>query len=70
MSVGRAVREGDLGSPETELFGDLRAGTGKVERNIFLGSTTDHFVDRFTANLAEEIPNGEVDNGDGSKRET
>lgn len=69
MSVGRAVREGNLGSPETELLGNLRTGTSKVKRNIFLGSTTDHFVNRFTANLAEEIPNGEVDNGDGSKRE-
>ena len=68
VSFLRAVRQRHLGTPETRLLGGRRVGTGAVEVETFLGGTTNHLVDGLVADLAEEIPKGEVydrDDGDG-----
>lgn len=69
-SIWGTVWEGDLGSPEAELLSDGGFGAGKVERDVFLGSTTDHLVDWLSTDFAQQIPDGEIDDGQRGKRET
>ena len=65
----RSVWQRHLSAPETHPLGLGRQGSRKVERNILLGTTADHLVDGLATDLAEEVPDGEVDDGDSGKCE-
>ena len=65
----RSMRQRHFPTPESHPLGLGRQGSRKVERDILLGTTADHLVDGFTADLAEKVPDGEVDDGDGGKCE-
>jgi len=51
-------------------LGNFRFGTGQVKGDILFGSSTDHLVDGFFSDFTNEIPDSEVDYGDGGKGET
>lgn len=70
VSIRRTVRESDLASPETELFGDFGLGAGEVEGNVLFGTAANHLVYGLATDLAEEIPDGEVDDGESGEGET
>lgn len=70
MSIGRTMGQRNFTSPEPELLGDFRLGPGQVQGDILLGSTTDHLVDGLFSDLAEKIPDGEIDDRDGGEGET
>ncbi len=66
-TIRRSMRQGDLGSPETELLGGSRFGSSKIKRDILLGSTSNHLVDGFITDFAQEIPDGQIHNGKSGK---
>lgn len=70
-AVAGRVGKGDLATPEAHLTSVGRLRPREVERDAptVLGAPSDHLVDRLAAELAEEVPDGEVDDADGGHRE-
>ncbi len=60
----RTVMQRQLAADETELLRDVRARTGCVEHELVPDRTAEHLIHRLTTELAEQVPQGEVDAGD------
>lgn len=70
VAVIRAVGQRHLGAPEAHRLGGRGLGPGAVEVEALLGGAADEAVDGLVAQLAEQIPDGEVDDGDDGNGET
>ena len=60
----------DLGTPEAHGLGCCRLGAGAVEVDALLHGPSDEAVDGLVPQLAQQIPESEVDDGDDGDGQT
>lgn len=70
VAIIGAEGQGNLGSPEAHGLGRGGLGTSAVEVETLLGSAANQAVDGFISDLAEKIPQSQVDDGDDGDGET
>src|SRR6185437_9027118 len=61
----RPVMQGQLAADEAELPGEVRAGAGGVEHELIAHGAAEELVHRLPAQLPQEIPQRQIDAGDG-----
>ena len=64
-AIGGTVRQAHLAAEEALRLVGLRPRAGAVEVERVAGLAADHGVDRLVAELAEQVPQREVDHRDG-----
>ena len=68
-AVGGAVRQRHLAAPEAHALGLRGQGPGAVEAQLRLGPAADQLVDRLLPDLADQVPQRQVDHADGGQRQ-
>ena len=64
VTLFRAERQRHLGAPEAHVPGGRRLRAGAVEVEALLGGAADEPVDGLAAQLSQQVPEGQVDDGD------